>query len=102
MKTGICSALTMGGLLMDADPVLGFRRQPPKGRRRVQLNRQEHVLPGFRPWFLKAFSLSGLMRMASKELKPPCLQSIHFSTIFFSFILFLYSNSIMLSRMLYY
>lgn len=90
MKTGICSALTMGGLLMDADPALGFRRRPPKGRRRVQLNRQERVLPGFRPWFLKAFSLSGLMRMASKELKPPCLQSIHFSTFLFIYLVFVF------------
>lgn len=75
MKMGIYSARTMDGPLTAADRVLTSRRPLPMVLRPVQFNLQEHALQGSRLWYLKACSLSGLMRMVLEELKllnPPC------------------------------
>lgn len=88
MRTGICSAHITGGPLMDAARAAGSLRRPRKGRRRVLLSLRGRVQRGFRPWFLKAFSLFGLMRKDGKELKPPFLQSKPFMILYFCFIVF--------------
>lgn len=86
MRTGICSAHIMGGPLMDAARAAGSLRRPLKGRRRVQLSLRGLVQRGFQPWFLKAFSLFGLMRKDGKELNPPFLQSKPFIIKFVSIV----------------
>ncbi|CAH9119500.1 unnamed protein product [Cuscuta europaea] len=71
MKTGICSAHIMGGRLVGVDHVRGYLRLPQLDPRREQLSLPGHVLPSFRQWFLRDFSLSGQMRMGGRELLPP-------------------------------
>lgn len=75
MKMVICSVHIMDGHLMDVVLVQGYLKLHLKDLKLKLFSLQELVLLDFLLWFLKDYSLFGLMKMDGRELRQqsrPC------------------------------
>lgn len=68
MRTGICSARTMDGRLMDVDRAPGSLRLRLKVLKLAPFGLPELVLSSCQQWCLRDYSLSGRTRIVGSDL----------------------------------